>query len=318
MSDAPIPFLLTLAEWLNSGMRHIADEIKNRHREFILGKQTATGGFVNRFGEDDLYYTSFAVRSLQILGAVPLEPLKKLEQYMLQFQPLELSTIDLLNWIQMALALQLLTGSEIDFLAGEEIRQQILYKLESCRTADGGYGKSVQGSLGSTYHTFLTLLVYELLGADIPQRSKIASFIRSQQRDDGGFVEIAPVKLSGTNPTAAAVVALHQLSSLNTHDQSDIGGFLQDVWNAEGGYAANSRIPFPDALSTFTAMITAKILQLNMGEKLKKIEQLLNTQLQFPQGGFRAAMWDEQADLEYTFYGIGCLAIIKYQASVAT
>ena len=31
------------------------------------------------------------------------------------------------------------------------------------------------------------------------------TFLKSRRREDGGFVEIAPMRRSGTNPTAAAV-----------------------------------------------------------------------------------------------------------------
>ena len=33
-------------------------------------------------------------------------------------------------------------------------------------------------------------------------------------------------------------------------------------------------------------------------------------QLEFPSGGFRGAEWDEQADVEYTFYGLGILGLL--------
>ena len=33
--------------------------------------------------------------------------------------------------------------------------------------------------------------------------------------------------------------------------------------------------------------------------------------LEFPTGGFRGASWDEQADVEYTFYGLGILALLN-------
>jgi geranylgeranyl transferase type-2 subunit beta len=34
-------------------------------------------------------------------------------------------------------------------------------------------------------------------------------------------------------------------------------------------------------------------------------------ELEFPTGGFRAATWDEAADVEYTFYGLGVLALLN-------
>jgi geranylgeranyl transferase type-2 subunit beta len=34
-------------------------------------------------------------------------------------------------------------------------------------------------------------------------------------------------------------------------------------------------------------------------------------QLELPEGGFRGAAWDGEADPEYTFYGLGALALLS-------
>jgi geranylgeranyl transferase type-2 subunit beta len=40
------------------------------------------------------------------------------------------------------------------------------------------------------------------------------------------------------------------------------------------------------------------------------ITAFITQQLEFPTGGFRGASWDEQADVEYTFYGLGVLGLL--------
>jgi geranylgeranyl transferase type-2 subunit beta len=40
------------------------------------------------------------------------------------------------------------------------------------------------------------------------------------------------------------------------------------------------------------------------------IERFLATELEFPTGGFRGAAWDDMADAEYTFYGLGALGLL--------
>src|SRR5262249_13605803 len=77
--------------------------------------------------------------------------------------------------------------------------------LESFRTADGGYGKAPGAAAGSTYHSFLVGLTYELLGRPLPEAEAVRRFVAARRRDDGGFVEVAPMRRSGANPTAAAV-----------------------------------------------------------------------------------------------------------------
>ena len=304
-----IPFLMSLSEKLSQGLQSLSPENKEKHRAYITNKQLASGAFTNRHNEEDLYYSSFALRSLQVTGAVPQQVLRGLSPYLQRQKDVAHSHIDKLNFLQMVLALQLHGTMPVELDLDEAWLKRFFEGLENCRTSDGGYAKAPEGAVGSTYHTFMILLTYELLGREIPDSSTLVTFIRNRQRDDGGFVEIAPMRRSGTNPTAAALVMLQRLNAIDEHDKEDITGFLTDVWSAEGGFAANSRIPFADSLSTFTALICLAILDTHSQFDLARIHQMVTEQLEFPTGGFRAAGWDNESDLEYTFYGLGCLAL---------
>jgi geranylgeranyl transferase type-2 subunit beta len=68
--------------------------------------------------------------------------------------------------------------------------------LETFRTPDHGYAKSAGAPSGSTYHTFLVGLCYQLLGRSMPGPEEVARFIRSRRREEGGFMGIAPVRRS--------------------------------------------------------------------------------------------------------------------------
>jgi geranylgeranyl transferase type-2 subunit beta len=73
---------------------------------------------------------------------------------------------------------------------------------------------------------------------------------------------------------------------------------------------ANTRIPIADLLSTFTGALTLLDLQaidqIDIRAALRFAQGL---QLEF--GGFHAAVWDDADDVEYTFYGLGCLALLQ-------
>src|SRR5260370_28596005 len=103
-----------------------------------------------------------------------------------------------------------------------------------------------------------------MLGRDSPAIDRLRAFIESRRRPDGGFVEIAPMKRSGTNPTAAAVGVLQILA--DTPDQfhaaaQNVIPFLTGMASPEGGLRANARAPLADLLSTFTGLWT--LFQLN-------------------------------------------------------
>ena len=66
----------------------------------------------------------------------------------------------------------------------------------------------------------------------------------------------------------------------------------------------------PDVLSTFTGLLTVQDLDIDDLASSRIIERFLDEWLELPPGGFRAAAWDQEADVEYTFYGLGCLALL--------
>lgn len=305
------PYLVNLALRLAAGLEKLPPAGLEKHRTFILTQQQADGGFSGREAGSDLYYTGFAVRSLGILGGLEKQTCLDLCQYLRQFKLENLSTIDLLSWLYCALIIQASGGEDLLASEPENWNSQLAQKLERLRTSDGGYAKSEEGALGSTYHSFLVVLIYQLIGLPIPAPNDLIQFIYDRQRDDGGFVEITPMKRSGTNPTAAAVAVLLMLNAMDEELKDDVRDFLNHVKSSEGGFQANTRIPFADGLSTFTGILTAQDLDLDLKPLVDPVAlmKFMTEWLEFPTGGFRGASWDEQADVEYTFYGLGVLAL---------
>ena len=186
--------------------------------------------------------------------------------------------------------------------------------------SDSGYAKVVGGTAGSTYHTFLVSLCYQLLSWPVPKPAEMVRFILSRRREDGGFVEIGPMKRSGTNPTAAAVGVMQIVeaqSHLETFFTADLREgvveFLAAMPSEEDGFRANARAPLADLLSTFTGLWTLR--QLGALERVDAGEACAYAQqLELPTGGFHGGIWDDQTDVEYTFYGLGCLAMMNKPA----
>ncbi len=306
-----LPYLIELAQVLQSGLGKLPASRFEKHRRFILNHQCADGGFRGREGDSDLYYTGFAVRALGLLGGLESQTAQKVSQYLQAEKDQNHSPVDLLNWISCALAVSMAGGDDL-LATGESLdhwQQNLFQQLDALRRADGGYAKGPEGKLGSTYQTFLVAVTHDLLGRAIPDPDSIVQFLFDRQRDDGGFVEIAPMKRSGTNPTAAAVATLKILGKIDRPLQEDVRDFIRDLCQDDGGVAANTRIPFGDALSTFTALNAHRDLQIDPGGLKFTAKDFISQGLEFPTGGFRAALWDEQADVEYTYYAIGVLGL---------
>jgi geranylgeranyl transferase type-2 subunit beta len=117
---------------------------------------------------------------------------------------------------------------------------------------------------------------------------------------------------SGTNPTAAAAGLLRLLDAMNGSAES-IVNFLAGMQTDEGGLRANTRIPFADVLSTFTGLLTLTDLggcdQIEVDAARRYV-----LEMEAADGGFRGGLWDEGVDVEYTFYGLGVLALAAGQS----
>jgi len=303
------PYLLRLGQRLLSGLAHLPEDSRTRHKAFVLSRQNADGGFSGREGGSDLYYTAFAVRSLAVLDVLGESDCGKIAGFLRVCQRMQVTVIDLVSWLYCALVVQAASGIDVLEDFDPQWPGRLAELLESFRTSDGGYAKTHEGALGSTYHSFLVALCYELIGRQLPQPGKLVQFVFDRQRDDGGFVEIAPMKRSGTNPTAAAAAILHMHGALDDELRDDVSAFLSEVRSGEGGFQANTRIPFADGLSTFTGLLTVQDLALPALADPPRISAFVQS-LEFAEGGFRGAAWDEVADVEYTFYALGTLGLL--------
>jgi geranylgeranyl transferase type-2 subunit beta len=216
--------------------------------------------------------------------------------------------IDLFSLLYSAFLIEL-AGERVLGESAPDWRERVLETLASYRTDDGGYAKAAGSSAGSTYHTFLVCLCHELLGEPVPESERLQAFIGSRQRADGGFVEIAAMRHSGTNPTAAAVGCLRMLpGGIAEEECRRVGAFVAAQQSSEGGFKGNSRAPAADLLSSFTGAWTLGELGMLGAIDVTQLKRYAQA-LQMPDGGFRGGLWDSGRDVEYTFYGLGCLAL---------
>src|SRR5947209_11673309 len=250
-------YLLRLTTRLAEGLAPLPGEVRARQAAFLRAAQRPDGGFPGREGGLDLYYTGFALRGLAVLDALTPEVGARAAGFLRDSLTRQASVVDFFSLLYACLLVQGAGGP--DPLAGSppDWPDRVAAALEGLRTPDGGYGKAAGAASGSTYHTFLVGLCYQLLGKPLPRPDELVRFILARRRDDGGFVEIAPMRRSGTNPTAAAVGALQLVGHGLTDDiRAGVIDFLTRMPGMEDGLRANDRAPLSDLLSTFTGSWT--------------------------------------------------------------
>jgi geranylgeranyl transferase type-2 subunit beta len=303
-------YLEQLMAKLAAGLRSSSEAFRHRHTNYVLSCQNADGGFFGRDPASDLYYTGFALRNLVLLGMMTPAVAERTAGYLRMRLGGQATPIDFFSLLFSSLLIQTAAGIDVlEHVAGDW-PDRVGDLLESFRSKDGGYGKSAGAAAGSTYHSFLVALCYELLNQPVPRIDELVDFIHNRRRSDGGFVEIGPMKRSGTNPTAAAVGILQMSERLNEEVRSGVISFLADLQSPEGGLRANQVAPAADLLSTFTGCWTLAemggLSQIDTAAALRYVKTL-----ERPDGGFHGGAWDGGFDVEYTFYGLGALALLE-------
>jgi geranylgeranyl transferase type-2 subunit beta len=307
-------YLHNLTTQLSDGIARLPEDFRARHAAYLAAAQNPDGGWSGREGGSDLYYTGFGLRGLAVLRALTPEHCERTAPFLRHSLTQQASIVDFFSLLYSCVLVEL-AGVEVLNTAPADWPERVAAALETFRTPDGGYAKSPGSLSGSTYHTFLVGLCYELLGKPWPRPEELVRFIHSRRREDGGFVEIAPMRRSGTNPTAGAIGALQLLGDGLTDDIRDgVVDFLARMPGLEDGLRANDRAPLSDLLSTFTGCWT--LAQLGAVERLDTaaIRDYVDS-LELPGGGFRGGLWDERADVEYTFYGLGVSALFSQTSS---
>jgi geranylgeranyl transferase type-2 subunit beta len=304
----PEPYLTRLTTRLLDGIERLSEDVRTRHADYFLGCQNPDGGFSGREGGSDLYYTGFALRSLAVLQSLNPDVCTRAAGFLKQKMAGSAGVVDFFSLVVSCYLVPLGGGPDVLADAPPDWRDRVAATLETFRTPDGGYGKAPAAPHGSTYTSFLVALCLQLLDRPIPEPDRLTGFVKSRRRPDGGYVEISAMKRSGTNPTAAGVGLLQILGALD-EARAAVADFLAALPSPfEGGLRANDRIPAADLLSTFTGGWTLD--QIGAAGRLDwaAVRDYAES-CERPIGGFRGGLWDEQVDVEYTFYGLGTLAL---------
>ncbi len=314
-------YLTDLTLRLAAGAALIDPEIRQTHGSWLLSQQRSDGGFAGREGDSDPYYTAFALRGLLIVDGIDEDVAQRAAGFFAETFSDSLGIVDLVSLVMGASILELTQG--INPLTDiPDARQRVLAKLEALRSSDGGYAKTVGGVAGSTYQTFLNLLCYELLEAQPPEPDAILRFLHGQRVIDGGFREIRVAKRAGVNPTAAGIGALKSLGRLDPGAEEATIEFLADMRTDEGGLSANDRISLADLLSSCTGMVTMADLQavdqLHLPGLRRYALSMQRLEGGRPAGGFHGFAFDQEVDVEYTFYGLALLALCEAYLAEST
>ena len=235
---------------------------------FILSKQTTQGGFEDRGGKCDLYYSLFGFYIAEALSVTEvMEPLKKYVASTVATN--NLSGVYLYCG---AILYAKLVGSDE---TTEKLQKQIVSELARADSKQQEYA----GFLG-------ILALYYL-----EDYLNIQRFIRKYTR---------ALSLDGHPcPVVAATAVLLGMAGKRQTEGVDK---LKSFYRKNGGFAALQHAPFEDLLSTGVALYALRFLDADL--RIIKPDCFTFVDELYENGGFRATQADTLPDVEYTFYGL--------------
>ncbi len=261
-------------------------------RDFIADCLSDEGGFQDREGQPDLYYTVFGLAAMQALE-VPI-PSRRVASYLESFGSGE--GLDLVHLSCLARCWSCLDGSAV----GEERRLGIAQGLEAFRTVGGTYSDDPKHAEEDVYASFIVYGAYQDLAIDFHHTDALLALVRRMQTADGGYANSRWLDV-GTTPVTAGAIILQRHWGETVPDEAI--AWLAARQHAEGGFLAAPQAPMPDLLSTATAIHALAGVQY-------PFDQLLDPSLDFVdslwtnRGAFHGHWADDEVDCEYTYYGL--------------
>jgi prenyltransferase beta subunit len=258
---------------------------------FLRSQIHPAGGFKDRAGEPDLYYTVFGLEGLFALRQDL--PLRAQEEYLRSFG--DGGSLDFVHLACLARCRAMLPGEHWD-----EHRDSIIAKLEACRTPDGGYAPAPGQKSGTVYNSFLAAGACQDLKSDLPNPDALLACLAGLRAKDGGYANQQDMPMGLTPTTAGAVTLLRHLGQ--TPDPALIDWLLARH-HPQGGFFATPAAPIPDLLSTATALHALSSLKADISAIKEPCLDFIDT-LWSSQGAFFGNWEDDVLDSEYTFYGL--------------
>jgi prenyltransferase beta subunit len=249
------------------------------------------GGYRGRSAASDLYYTVFAIKLLIVLNADL--PIQQIEMYLQSFD--ENTPLDLVHLSCLARCWANLPDKEPSF----NIRNMILDRVSACRTGPTGFANQPGEQKNSIYSSFMALSAYQDLGVDMPDQDALIEWLYSQEAAEEGFAHEDSNSGGLTPITSGAIILLKHLN-MTIPDQS-VKWLLTRHCN-EGGFFAAPLLPFPDLLSTATALHALRVSHVSVDDIREPCLIFINNL--WHDHGFCGMEVDETVDCEYTFYGL--------------
>lgn len=259
---------------------------------YVRSQQNPDGGFRDREGVSDLYYTSFAIDALTALQ-VPL-PEDSLRRF-LESKLADPAELDFVHLCCLARGFSALTNRPSPALLAP-----VYEGIERYRSEDGGYNQSDDSATGSAYACFLAFGAYSDHRLALPDPDGIARCLKALEVPGGAWANDVELPIPNVPATAAAVTLSR---NLRLPIPPETPAWFLNSLHPSGGFLPFPGAPIPDLLSTAVALHALDGLQAGFGEKKERLLDFVDS-LWTAAGGFHGTWDEDEFDIEYTYYGL--------------
>ncbi len=265
---------------------------------FLRERLNPDGGFQDRAGGSDLYYTVFGLDALVALQEEL--PFERTAAYLDGFG--DGAGLDFVHLACLARG-----WAALRRMPDDERIDRVLAQIEGYRSDDGGYATLPAAPHGTAYGAFLAMGAYQDLGRSLPSGDEVVKSLQRLHARDGSYGNHPGLPSGVTTATAAAVLILRHL---NASLDRTAGLWLLDRCHARGGFFASSSAPVPDLLSTATALHALSALHVPLAGLRDPCLDFVDS-LWTNRGGFFGTWTDDTVDCEYTYYGLLALGHLE-------
>ena len=285
---------IKLFNTLKQGKEKLNEESLFRIRAFVESQQMSDGGFMNKSGKPDIYYTAFGWMLSFVLD-IAMDN-KTTASYLKKQDTEQMNLIHYAAYIRCCMIQRLFEGGMIKLLLNSLTKKR-LRELPS-------FAHVPHNDFDSPYTQFIWLSLLEDTFNPVQNSDELLASLSRYQVSGGGYSNMKDGITASTNATTAALSVIGQL---NEYKETDSLNYLFSIQKESGGFAATEHAPLPDILSTATALFV-----LNCYQKQPKVSpsDLIEAHW-LDNGGFGATLFEETSDVEYTFYGLLALGTIK-------
>lgn len=279
------PISIKLLNCLARGVQSLGDEARQRVTAFVESQLSAGGGFCDKSGRQDIYYTSFGMLLAFVLG-IKLDTMR-MDDYL---QQIDADNLDLVHYAayKRCCMLNRLAKSKVGF-AVKALQREPIRELTS-------FTAYPNNDMLSPYSQFI---IYSLLEDTNNPTPQVAL---NGYRTADGYKNTPNGQAASTNATAAALMIKGQSERYDNTEAM----LLRNMQHECGGFKAEPTTPMPDLLSTATALFTLScynVMPQHSASEFIEAHWLDN-------GGFAATILDSESDVEYTFYGLLALGAL--------